>query len=173
MKSYSICVLILSLITSCNLKQSRDFEFIDLSIYKDRPQKYYCIKIFQDGQAFIKSYNGNRYILSLNKSTLDTIFSLTNSIIDSKFDSVYYTDCLACINFNLIIKTSKSKFQVFHIGDLYSNDKFKKLDDYVCYLNQLIDRSMISVDSSFKFESWTDHLLPPPPPPMTKDIKKD
>lgn len=166
MKYNLISVLIIVLITSCYQKQTHDFEYIDLSIYKDRAQKYYSLKIFQDGKAYINSYTGNKYVFTLNKYTVDTISVLTKSIMKLKLDSVYYTDCLSCINFNLIIKSKEDKFHFFHIGDFYSNDKFKRLEDYIRYLNKLIDRSMISVDSTLKFESWTDLLLPPPPPGM-------
>jgi hypothetical protein len=76
------------------------------------------------------------------------------------------------MDFNLIIKTKENKFKFFHLGDLNSNDKYKILDDYVRYLNKLIDISMRSVDSSFKFESFTDRLLPPPPPTMNDVVKK-
>ena len=167
-----LLALIIIGITSCIPRHTRDFEFIDLSISHERAQKQYSLKIFQDGKTYIKSYKGDKYIFTLDKYTVDTISLLTKSILNSKLDSVYYTDCLSCINFNLIIKSKENKFQFFHIGDLYSNEKFKILEDYVCYLNSLIDRSMISVDTSFKFESWTDRLLPPPPPSTMKDELK-
>jgi hypothetical protein len=180
MKNNLLFALIVILITSCNLRQKRDFDFIDFSIHRDRAQKYYSLKIFQDGKAFITSKEivhiytdkENNYVFTLSKDAVDTISLLTKSIVTSKLDSVYYTDCLSCMDFNLIIKTKENKFKFFHLGDLHSNSKFKILEDYVSYLNKLIDRSMRSVDSSLKFESWTDRLLPPPPPTMMDVVKK-
>jgi len=172
-------LILISITTSCKMKHTNDFEFIDLSIYKDRVQKSYSFKIFQNGKAYINigsthfnSYKENNYVFTLNKNAVDTISLLTKSILTSKFDSVYYTDCLNCINYSLIIKTKDNKFKFFHIGDFDTDSKFKILEDYIIYLNKLIDRSIIVVDSSFKFESWTDRLLPPPPPTLKDVIKK-
>ena len=180
MKNNLLFALIVILITSCNPRQTPDFEFIDFSIHRDRAQEYYSFKIFQDGKAYITSKEivhiytdkENNYVFTLSNDAVDTISLLTKSIITSKLDSVYYTDCLSCMDFNLIIKTKENKFKFFHRGDLNSNDKFKILDDYVRYLNRLIDISMRSVDSSLKFESWTDRLLPPPTPMMKDVVKK-
>jgi hypothetical protein len=180
MKSKLLFALIVILITSCNPIQTPDFEFIDFSINRDRVQEFYSLKIFPDGKAFIKenvhifSYKEYKYVLTLNKDVLDTITLLTKAIVNSKLDSIYYTECLSCMDFNLIIKTKENKLKFFHRGDLNSNDKYKILEDYVRYLNKLIDISMSSVDSSLKFESWTDRLLPPPPPlPPMKHVDKE
>jgi hypothetical protein len=181
MKHKLILGLIIIMITACNLRQTHDFEVIDLSISHERAQKQYSLKVYQDGKAYIKtgsayfnSYKEKNYVFTLNKNAVDTISLLTRSIVTSKFDSVYYTDCLSCINYNLIIKTKENKFHFFHIGDLDLDSKFKLLEDYVIYLTKLIDRSVIVVDSSFKFESWTDRLFPPPPPlTMTDKLKNE
>jgi hypothetical protein len=178
MKRNLLFALIVILITSCNQNQTPDFDSIDFSINRDRAQELYSLKIFQDGKTFIKEnvhifdYKEYKYVFTLSKNVVDTISLLTKSIINSKLDSVYYTDCLSCMDFNLIIKTKENKFKFFHRGDLNSNDKFKILEDYVRYLNNLIDNSIRSVDSSLKFESWTDRLLPPPPPTMKDVFKK-
>jgi hypothetical protein len=176
-----LALIVISITTSCKLRHTNDFEFIDLSIYKDRAQKSYSFKIFPDGKAYINTgipyfnlHKENNYVFTLNKNAVDTISLLTKSIVTSKFDSVYFTDCLNCINYNLIIKTKENKFKFFHVGDLDLDRKFKPLEDYVIYLTKLIERSIIVVDSSFKFESWTDSLKPPPPPPPPiKDVVKE
>jgi hypothetical protein len=180
MKSNLLLALIVILITSCNQRQKPDFDYIDFSIYRDRAQKIYRLKIFQDGKAYINSnqkiyidsYKENNYVFTLSKNIIDTISLLIKPIETSKLDSVYYTDCLSCMNFNLIIKTKENKYKYFHLGDLGENSKFKILEDYVNYLYRLIGRSMTSVDSSLKFESWTDRLLPPQPPSIKDVIKK-
>ena len=181
MKSNLLLALIVILITSCNLRQKPNFDYIDFSIYRDRAQKSYRLKIFQNGKTFINSdqkiyidsYKENNYVFTLSKNIIDTISLLIKPILTSKLDSVYYTDCLSCMNFNLIIKTKDKKYKFFHLGDLGIDSTFKILEDYVGYLYRLVGSSMITVDSSLKFESWTDRLLPPPPPPPPmKDVVK-
>ncbi len=181
MKNILLFALIVILITSCNLRQKTNFDYVDFSIYRDRSQKVYKLKILKDGQAFINSENldtfhpfkeKNNYVFTVSKDVIDTISLLTKNIITSKLDSVYFTDCLSCMDFKLVIKTKEKKYKFFHLGDLGVDSKFKILEDYVMYLYNFVGQSMKSVDSSLKFESWTDSLLPPPPPPMKDVVKK-
>jgi hypothetical protein len=160
-------VSIFTLIFGC--KNSSDtFQTIDYSFFSD-PANIFSIKILNDGRAHLYTYNkywNAKYYhdFNLDKAMSDSINKLTGLILKSKFDTTYSLGCVRCLNYCLIIKTNKRTFKVTYGGQLFADKSLILLDRLARNIHLIVKNRETSMDSIYRFESWSKYLLPPPPP---------
>ena len=168
MRRVLFLVLTVIFISSCSQEKSKNFESIDFSRFGDLTD-IGSLKIFNNGRIYIYNYNLFKekkyyYMLTLDKSEMDTISTMTNLILNAKYDSVNNSSCTRCLKYCLIIKTKNRRFKTMYDGRLFSDRSMKNLDRLVYYMIKLSNEAEKSIDSTFVFESWSNDLLPPPPP---------
>jgi hypothetical protein len=163
-----LIIVMILLLTACSKRQSRDFTLIDYSCYADRQEDYYCLKIFNDGNAYLYNFDKIKerkyyYSLILTKSETDSISMLVKEMLIAKLDTINLFSCLSCYDFSLIIKKQYTSFRTYYSGEQYSDCGIKELDAFKKYMNRLIINLIASVDSNFVYQSWSKFLLPLPP----------
>jgi hypothetical protein len=84
--------------------------------------------------------------------------------MNSKFDSTYTLDCHRCLSYCLIIKTNGKNFKVTYNGQLFTIKCLILLDRFSKNINMIVNERRESIDSIYRFESWSKDLLPPHPP---------
>ena len=163
-----LCISIFTLLISGCKNKTDNFQTIDYSCFVD-PAMIYSIKIYSDGQANLYTYNkywNSKYYhdLTLDRAVLDSLSKLTKLIMDAKFDSTYSIGCDRCLSYCLIIKTKKRDFKVTYHGQLFTDNSLILLDRFSRNINLIVQDRRKSVDSIYRFDSWSKYLLPPPPP---------
>ena len=160
-------LILFSVICGCT-NNKENFQLIDYSCFID-PAEVYSIKISNNGQANLYSYNkywNSKYYhdITLEKAVLDSLNKLTGLIMNSKFDSTYSLGCLRCLSYCLIIKTNKRNLKVTYHGQLFTEKSLILLDRFSKNIRLIVRDRRKSVDSIYIFKSWSKYLLPPPPP---------
>jgi hypothetical protein len=170
MRNFALGLVILFLI-SCKekTKESLSFDIIDVSMYNGWTD-YYCMKIFQDGQAYIfnnRHRKGEKYFrINIDKIELDSISALVKLVLSSNIDTLYECGCQDCGAYNLIINSGENKFKSFINGIDSENKEIDSMNDLINYLYSIAEKSRDAIDSVFVFESRNSHFYPPPPPPI-------
>jgi hypothetical protein len=154
-------------ILACKNKTEK-FQQIDYSCFID-PAEIYSVKISCEGHANIYTYNkywNSKYYydLTLDKAIFDSLTQLSELIMNSNFDSFYSLDCERCLSYCLIIKTNKRNFKIIYHGQLFTDKSLILLDRFSRNINFIVQDRRKSVDSIYRFESWSKYILPPPPP---------
>jgi len=167
MRIISILLLFIVLFSSCKKNQKNDFEYIEYSSLGNL-RVLYSLKIFPDGKSNIYTYNVSRdrksyFLVTLDKKEMDSIFALSNVILNSKIDSFNEFGCDQCISLCLIIKSKNQKFKTFYSGQFYKDQNLQMLDRFSILMHKIANRYIKTVDTAFVFESLSEGLLPPPP----------
>jgi hypothetical protein len=168
MRRILLLLITIILFSSCKKNPTNDFDYIEYSSF-DNGNILYSIKIFPDGKINIYSYNFFRpqkkyYSVTIDKKEMDSIVSLSKQILDTKIDSVNKFDCIQCLSFCLIIKTKNRKFETKYLGEKFSNKNLPQLHRFAIQMDNLLNKQIRTIDSTFVFESISEYLLPPPPP---------
>jgi hypothetical protein len=170
-----VIISILSL-SGCKMNSATvpTFDLIDVSVSNGWGD-YYCIKVNDSG--FVHIYNDihervkTYFTLTLDKIELDSVCKLSEVVLNSKPDTLYYGRCVDCGSFNLIIK-SKGKVIRCHVNGINSHSKeYSQANSLVMYLNKLAEKSKRDLESEFIYESRTKFFYSLPPPPLVGTSK--
>lgn len=168
MRTISLFILTIVILSSCNRKQLPDFENIDYSRYGN-DGALYSLKIYNDGKTNIYKYNLIKerkyfYTFTLDKIELDSISSLSNLILNAKFDTLNEFGCDRCLSYCLIINNKNHKFKTSYFGQLFTEKNMQLIDRFALQMNKIAAKHIETVDSTFVFESLSGIILPPRPP---------
>jgi hypothetical protein len=167
MRIVSIFILTIALLSSCNKKQTSNFEYVEYSSIGNF-QVLYSLKILPDGKSNIYTYNifknkKSYYLVTLDKMEMDSISELSKLILNAKIDQFNEFSCDQCLRLCLIIKTKNQKFKTFYHGQFYKDQNLQMLDRFSVLMDKIANRYIRTVDTAFVFESLSEGLLPPPP----------
>jgi hypothetical protein len=166
----TLIILLVVFLQGCNKNmKTRSFELVDASITNGG--RLNCLKVNKDGKTYIYNWrrydNRKRYFeIVLTDKEIDSISKMVFTIIFSNPDTLY--QCSSGDHFGaeiIVITTSEKKFKFSIFGSCYKEEQVKYIYNLTRYLNDIALNSSKTIDTTFKFESYSKYLLPPPPPP--------
>ena len=176
MRTISLFILTIVILSSCNKKQLPNFENIDYSRFGN-DEVIYSLKIYDDGKTNIYKYNLRKerksfYTVTLDKIELDSISSLSKLILNAKFDTLNEFGCDQCLSYCLIINSKNHKFKTSYFGQLFAEKNMHLLDRFAVQMDKIAAKSIETVDSTFVFESLSGIIITPRPPDQPNLIDK-